>query len=135
MNIDDRNKRMAEIFEECLALSRRKGQDYAGEQDSLANLRIFGFKGILIRLFDKLMRLKSIEESGKMAVKDESVKDTLMDTLVYSALAMILLEDEEMDRVIKKGWKHQATAIPADELTDPTERALATENWDEKVGK
>ena len=72
-----------------------KGKDYTGKEDSLANLRVFGFKGIIIRLFDKLYRLKNIEEAGKVEVKDESVSDTLMDTIVYSALALILLGENK----------------------------------------
>lgn len=99
MNITTRNNKMKEIFDSCLKLSKAKGKDYAGAEDSLANLRIFGFKGIIIRLFDKLMRLKNIEEAGKVEVKDESVRDTLMDTIIYSALAIILLEDEDQTSV------------------------------------
>lgn len=90
MKIDERNALMARIFERCLVLSKKKGKDYTGEDDSLANVRLFGVKGIIIRLFDKLYRLKSIEESGKIEVMDESVEDTFIDVIVYSALAMIL---------------------------------------------
>jgi len=90
MKIEERNALMAQIFERCLALSKKKGKDYTGKDDSLANLRVFGVKGVIIRLFDKLYRLKSIEESGKIEVMDESVEDTFIDVIVYSALAMIL---------------------------------------------
>ena len=90
MKIEERNNLMARIFERALVLSKKKGKDYTGKDDSLANLRVFGVKGIIIRLFDKLYRLKSIEEAGKIEVKDESVEDTLIDIIVYSALAMIL---------------------------------------------
>ena len=91
MKIEKRNELMLKIFNEALRIADAKGKDYSGEEDSLANLRVFGFKGIIIRLFDKLYRLKNIEESGSIAVKNESVRDTLIDAIVYSALAIILL--------------------------------------------
>lgn len=118
MKIEKRNKLMLKIFNEALQLSDAKGKDYSGDEDSLANLRVFGFKGIIIRLFDKLYRLKNIEEAGKIEVKDESVKDTLMDTIIYSALALILLmEDKEMlkrckDKIITCDYP------PKDDLPD-----------------
>lgn len=98
MNIEERQTRMKDIFTNALVLSAQKGRDYAGDKDSLANLRVFGLKGIIIRLFDKLYRLKNIEEAGKVEVMDESVQDTLIDVLVYSALAMILLGEDSDDK-------------------------------------
>lgn len=95
MNIKTRNEKMLKIFNKALQLSDAKGKDYTGKEDSLANLRVFGFKGIIIRLFDKLYRLKNIEEAGKVEVKDESISDTLMDVIVYSALALILLGEKK----------------------------------------
>lgn len=95
MDIKERNAKMLKIFNKALQLSDAKGKDYTGKEDSLANLRVFGFKGIIIRLFDKLYRLKNIEEAGKVEVKDESVSDTLMDIIVYSALALILLGERK----------------------------------------
>jgi len=86
---------MLKIFNKALQLADAKGKDYTGQEDSLANLRVFGFKGIIIRLFDKLYRLKNTEEAGKVEVKDESVSDTLMDIIIYSALALILLGENK----------------------------------------
>lgn len=95
MKLEERNAQMLKIFNKALQMADAKGKDYTGKEDSLANLRVFGFKGIIIRLFDKLHRLKNIEEAGKVEVKDESVSDTLMDTIVYSALALILLGENK----------------------------------------
>jgi len=95
MKLEERNAQMLKIFNKALQMADAKGKDYTGKEDSLANLRVFGFKGIIIRLFDKLYRLKNIEEAGKVEVKDESVSDTLMDTIVYSALALILLGENK----------------------------------------
>lgn len=94
MKIEDRQNRMKNIFDNVLTLAEKKGKDYAGDKDSLANLRVFGLKGIIIRLFDKLYRLKNIEEAGKVEVINESVHDTLVDVIAYSALAIILLGEK-----------------------------------------
>lgn len=95
MKLEIRNAQMLKIFNKALQMADAKGKDYTGKEDSLANLRVFGFKGIIIRLFDKLYRLKNTEEAGKVEVKDESVSDTLMDVIVYSALALILLGENK----------------------------------------
>ena len=95
MKPEERNAQMLKVFNKALQMADAKGKDYTGKEDSLANLRVFGFKGIIIRLFDKLYRLKNIEEAGETEVKDESVADTLMDTIVYSALALILLGENK----------------------------------------
>lgn len=133
MEINERNKKMKIIFDECLALSKRKGKDYTGGEDSLANLRVFGFKGIIIRLFDKLYRLKSIEESGKVEVLDETIDDTLMDIIIYAALAKILLrENDFVPFTISKqdikdfGISGEIEVVSTEDKGDM---------WEEKIGK
>lgn len=102
MKIEDRQTRMKNIFNDALVLATMKGKDYSGDEDSLANLRVFGLKGIIIRLFDKLYRLKNIEEAGNVAVKSETVQDTLIDTIVYSALAIILLGEHGLFELLEE---------------------------------
>lgn len=81
-----------EMVKECLEITRSKNHDYAGDQDPLANFRMceqFGVsmeKGILIRLTDKLSRIARLLDNPAQ-VKDESIHDTLVDTVNY---AMIL---------------------------------------------
>ena len=142
MDIETRNKKMAEIFEGCLGLSKRKGKDYAGAKDSMANLRVFGFKGILIRLFDKLYRLKNIEESGKIEVLDESVDDTLKDIIIYSALAKIMLHEKdsvtEQNTLMLSEQEVEDYGIAGDIEVVDTGRCDSEDSgdmFDEKVGK
>ena len=48
-----------------------------------------------IRLEDKLNRLKSLNFSRTIKVKNESIEDTLMDLANYAIMTLIELEGEE----------------------------------------
>lgn len=93
--------RFYEMLEAMAELHSRKNHDYAGTSDPLKNLRackrleLKPFMGVMVRLQDKWSRLEEFVKSGKLMVKGESVKDTLMDNAVYSILAIILYEEEE----------------------------------------
>jgi hypothetical protein len=93
------------LLEALADLHSRKNHDYAGASDPLKNLRacerldLEPFMGVMVRLQDKWSRLEEFVKSGELMVKDESVKDTLMDNAVYSILAIILYEEQrEADR-------------------------------------
>jgi len=47
----------------------------------------------LVRLNDKIVRLKSFAKKGKLA--NESAKDSMMDIAVYALIALILYEEEK----------------------------------------
>jgi len=93
--------RFYEILEDMGELHSKKNHDYAGTSDPLKNLRactrldLEPFMGVMVRLQDKWSRLEEFVKSGKLMVKGESVKDTLMDNAVYSILAIILYEEQE----------------------------------------
>lgn len=49
--------------------------------------------GVVIRLGDKLHRLKTLSKNGfQIMVKEESLRDTLMDIANYSAIAIMLMQ-------------------------------------------
>lgn len=89
--------------ERMLTIARAKNQDYAGDaSDPFANftrVKALGIctpeAGFLTRMTDKLSRIASITASGKTAVKDESVKDTLRDLANYSLLMLAYLESRK----------------------------------------
>ena len=74
-----------QITEEMVDLYRRKNADYG---DSFAVLyERFGLKSVVIRLWDKVMRLETLcnKEAG---VKDESIDDTLIDIANYAVMTL-----------------------------------------------
>jgi len=84
-------------------LHSRKNHDYAGESNPLRNFYksreqgIEPWRGVMIRLSDKWSRLESFCKQKKLAVKDESFEDTLIDNAVYSLIAILLKREEEKD--------------------------------------
>jgi len=94
MKKDEFLLRFKAIQADDLLLMERKNADYANEEDSLSNLREFGFYGVMVRLSDKWARLNNFAKSHDLKVKEESIEDTMADTRIYLALAQILLEDE-----------------------------------------
>jgi len=90
--------RFHEILREAGELHDKKQQDYGRGADPFANVRAsaeFGVKpwiGAYIRLNDKITRIKSFIEKGVLA--NESLEDSLRDVIVYSAIALVLYEEE-----------------------------------------
>lgn len=74
------------ICSDALALMRKKNVDYGGKDDPFRNFHLFGGLGILVRMSDKIARLRSFEERGEFAVENESLKDTVIDLCNYAIL-------------------------------------------------
>ena len=83
------------LCKEALELMKKKNHDYAGNQgaEPFANFtrtEAMGIttteKGMLVRMVDKMSRLSSFTESGKFAVSDEKLTDTILDMINYSIL-------------------------------------------------
>lgn len=77
-------------MDKCTELNRiyeAKNKDYG---DSFAKLRKeYGSPAILIRLEDKLGRLKRLMLSGEQEVKSESIEDTLKDLANYALMELV----------------------------------------------
>ena len=84
MNREDQMKR---IQSEALELFKKKNIDYG---DAFAK---YGVIGVLMRIEDKLHRCMSITRNGVNLVKDEAIRDTLLDLHNYSAMALMLLDE------------------------------------------
>lgn len=84
-------------------LMTRKNHDYtSGSGDPFANFRgasYLGIKpelGILLRMQDKMMRIRTFIEKGELKVKDESVKDALVDLVNYTVLIYGLIQEGKL---------------------------------------
>lgn len=78
------------IFEEYEKLFVKKQADYG-----MGNISRHGVQGVLVRLDDKLERLNNIlKKGGETQVKDETLRDTAIDILGYSAILNLLIRDE-----------------------------------------
>lgn len=88
------------ILDELAELHSLKNSDYAN-RDPLSNLKmcelggIPGWKGVIVRLTDKISRLLTFSERESYQVKDESVEDTFKDLAVYGILGLILYRESK----------------------------------------
>ena len=104
---------MKKLFDECLNLSRAKNHDYASSSDPLRNFAKspeFGVPmtaGIMVRLSDKWSRLEGFfANGGELKVAGETVRDTLMDIINYTAILAYAMEKEEKKQV-PEGWTQE----------------------------
>ena len=86
---DPRNQivHMKQIQAEGLELFIRKNADYGD------SYKQYGLIGVLVRLQDKINRCLNITKNG-ISVKDESLRDTLIDLHNYAAMALMESESE-----------------------------------------
>lgn len=83
-----------QICEQLHSTYIAKNSDYG---DSYEQVRSKYPNSILIRLNDKLNRLESLYRKDKInKVKDESVKDTLLDLANYCILELVAMEIEKV---------------------------------------
>ena len=85
-----------ELCEEARGLSERKNHDYSGgKDDSLPFLNFTRCEsmgickteaGILVRMTDKMSRLSTFVTTGEFKVKDEALRDTILDMINYAII-------------------------------------------------
>ena len=85
----NRVEQMMTVQKEGLELFKKKNADYG---DSFAN---FGPVGVIVRMGDKINRLSSVTKNGVNLVNNESVRDTLIDLHNYSAMAIMLIDENK----------------------------------------
>lgn len=92
-------KRLQELYNNNIEISRKKNSDYAGPSDPFANFRacemigIPAEQGIIVRLTDKLMRVSNLLKRPT-EVSDESILDTLSDLANYAMILRVYLENK-----------------------------------------
>lgn len=95
------NHPMGAILLEAFELCLKKNDDYATKDDIFANfmlastLDITPSVGVAVRLSDKWQRFtKGVRTNWDMSIKDEKVKDTMIDIINYSAIYYCLYMKE-----------------------------------------
>jgi len=73
-------------------LYRKKNHDYG---DSFAKMRKEFDNAILIRIYDKYSRLKTLKGGAEQKVLDENIKDTLFDLANYCIMELVEMEMDE----------------------------------------
>ena len=90
--MEDKVVRHSQICGELNSLYAKKNHDY-GDSFHLS-YQEEGMAMARIRLGDKLNRFKSLSRNNKQAVKDESMRDTLIDLANYAIMTIMEMECE-----------------------------------------
>lgn len=83
-------------------LHDKKQMDYGSDLDPFANVRSseeFGVQpwiGALVRLNDKVTRLKQFARKGSLA--NESAEDSMLDIAVYAIIAYLLYQEASLGK-------------------------------------
>ena len=90
------------LLKQMEELHIRKNAGYSGDNpDPWANFRmaeafdVSAFKGCLIRMSDKYIRVTNLVKNPRNEQVGENIKDTLFDLAAYALIAICLLEEEE----------------------------------------
>jgi hypothetical protein len=107
------DKRFLQLVEKIKDLHEKKNAGYAGKDspDPWANFRmakmfdISAFRGCLIRMSDKFIRVANLSKDEQNDQVGESITDTLLDLAVYSLIAICLYE-EESDKDLRQALNY-----------------------------
>lgn len=84
--------RLEELMDELLETFVAKNEDYG---DSFADsFKEFGITSAVVRMNDKMNRIKSLSKKGGRQVKDESLRDSLMDLANYALMTVVELDQQ-----------------------------------------
>ncbi len=90
----------------CREVMEKKNHDYtSGSGDPFANFRsselmvgVEAEKGILLRTSDKMQRMRTYIEKGKLAVEGEGVFDAIDDTINYMILLKAMIKERQIEK-------------------------------------
>jgi hypothetical protein len=93
----------AGICQESRELMLTKNHDYtAGSGDPFANFRaasalgVHPITGVGVRMIDKIQRLRTYAERGKLEVSGEGFRDSVVDLVNYSVLMAGLAQENQI---------------------------------------
>lgn len=93
-------KTARELYDEALSIFIKKNHDYTPSDDPISNFRFAEAlnittteKAILVRLMDKIVRI-SVGLNKEYMVKDEKMKDNILDAINYLAILYYAIEEK-----------------------------------------
>lgn len=98
--------RFIELVNQIREIHEKKNAGYAGADspDPYKNFRyseLFGispFKGCLVRMSDKFIRVSNLSKNPDADQVGESIVDTLLDLATYSLIAICLYEESNLNQ-------------------------------------
>lgn len=103
MTLEQLLKLHQETTDKCRAIMEKKNSDYTGGKeadDVFANFRcstilnVHPVTGIMMRVMDKIQRIKTFTNDGELSVSGETVDDACEDIINYAILAKAMFRQE-----------------------------------------
>lgn len=91
------------LYDNMLELIEAKNRDYTNGGGAFANFEKsteFGVDplvGVMLRMEDKIQRIKSFVKTGSLAVKGEGVEEALQDVIGYASICLGMLEQDKRE--------------------------------------
>lgn len=94
--------RMKNLTNEILKIYAEKNADYG---DSFSkSYEEFGIIAPVVRMSDKMERIKQLSKAEDIKVKDESIRDTAIDLANYSLMLVVEMDLERRGRIDRVGY-------------------------------
>jgi beta-galactosidase GanA len=87
------NSRFGKILSEMMDTYKKKNADYGNSFSE--TIQEFGYIPAVARINDKLKRVKNMVKGQEMNIKDESLRDNLMDIANYCVLTIMELDNQD----------------------------------------
>lgn len=97
MGVRDLKNEHVEICNQLINLFCKKNADYGNSFD--ISYDTWGMISALIRLDDKMNRLKALVHNTEQQVKDESIRDTLLDLANYAIMTIKRVDLKAQDTI------------------------------------
>ena len=125
MNTTDLLNLHKQTCEKCYGIVLKKNNDYSGgatSNDALANFKmstslgLHPVMGLLLRIQDKMMRIKTFITDGALKVADETMDDAFEDMINYAILGKALLMEERVAKKKPTVTAHYQESPPAKDV-------------------
>ena len=88
-SMSSQEEKFVSVLQEISDMYHRKNHDYG---DSFRkSLEEFGLVAAVVRMSDKMERIKTLSKGEKAKVQDEKIRDTLMDLANYAIMTVMEL--------------------------------------------
>ena len=96
-------EKMKDLTNEILKIYVKKNTDYG---DSFSkSYKEFGVIAPVVRMSDKMERIKQLSKAEDIKVKDEPIRDTLIDIANYALMTVVEMDLEEEEKCRAEFWK------------------------------
>ena len=128
-----------DTFESCKNIIKAKNADYADDGDPYSNFRtaslfnVHPATGILLRVMDKIQRIKSFIEKNKLEVQGESFEDACDDIINYMVLIKGYIKDNQQDQCNTHQSLSQSQSLKTTISTTHSQHGLLRATWTKVV--